>query len=61
MPMLPGRPLGDGGPTRCINEKFGAASAHPTRACYFCTCLKYLRSGGGWSFLVGMSRPSLLL
>ncbi len=23
-------------------------------------CLKYRRSGGGWSFLVGISRPSAL-
>jgi hypothetical protein len=29
-------------------------------ALHFCVCLKYRRSGGGWSFLAGISSPSPL-
>jgi hypothetical protein len=25
-----------------------------------CVCLKYLKSGGGWSFLAGIKKPSAL-
>jgi hypothetical protein len=28
--------------------------------CYLCVCLKYLKSGGGWSFLAGIKKPSAL-
>jgi hypothetical protein len=39
----------------------GAGSAATFGAVHFCGGgLKYLRSGGGWSFLVGISRPSAL-
>ena len=30
----------------------------PTR--HLCVCLKYLKSGGGWSFLAGINKPSAL-
>jgi hypothetical protein len=28
---------------------------------YFCALLKYLKSGGGWSFLAGIKKPSALV
>jgi hypothetical protein len=27
---------------------------------HFCGCLKYLKFGGAWSFLVGIRKPSAL-
>src|SRR5215468_4753350 len=34
------------------------ASVPPTH--HLCVCLKYLKSGGGWSFLAGINKPSAL-
>ena len=28
--------------------------------CHLCVCLKYLKSGGGWSFLAGINKLSAL-
>ena len=28
--------------------------------CHLCVCLKYLKSGGGWSLLAGINKPSAL-
>jgi hypothetical protein len=44
-----------------INGEIASPAQRPSPAQpHFCDCLKYLRSGGGWSFLAGINRPSAL-
>jgi hypothetical protein len=38
----------------------GMATGHVERRSYFFDRLKYRKSGGGWSFLEGMRKPSPL-
>jgi hypothetical protein len=55
-------PRQNGGPTVILIRKFLELWKDPScqRGCHFCGCLKYLKFGGAWSFLVGIRKPSAL-
>jgi len=48
-----------------IVAAFGAQQQHPNvfrqSRRHFCHCLKYLKSGGGWSLRAGIRKPSPLM